>query len=267
MAFDPKAIDDYLRVVKAVGDKLDSHKELFDSDKLYEFREISSSLELNKNTALQESRKICIGVIGAVKAGKSSFLNAFLFKGQELLPKAATPMTAALTKISYSETPRAIIHFYTREDWAKIEEQSRKYEIALDAAYEKYKKKYQERIQENSMSYDYAYMSRPIIDSLQSKEEYEKTSFRSNASEIQRGSKELTDMLSDLSLLEKLGETDTVVGDVYNELNQYVGASGIYTPIVSYVELQIDNEAVKEMEIVDTPVDCQAKLTHFYAEN
>lgn len=36
-------------------------------------------------------RQLNIGVVGQVKAGKSSFLNTLLFDGQPVLPKAATP--------------------------------------------------------------------------------------------------------------------------------------------------------------------------------
>lgn len=49
----------------------------------------------------RENRKLNIGVVGQVKAGKSSFLNTLLFNGQEILPKASTPKTATLTKMEY----------------------------------------------------------------------------------------------------------------------------------------------------------------------
>ena len=82
--------------------------------------------------AQKDGRLLRIGVIGAVKAGKSSFLNALLFQGREVLPKARTPMTAALTKLSYSPTPKAIIHYYSQEDWEKICENAREYDRKLD---------------------------------------------------------------------------------------------------------------------------------------
>lgn len=65
---------------------------------------------------------LSIGVMGQVKAGKSSFLNSLLFGGQALLPEAATPKTANLTRIRYAEKPRFIAHFYKPEDWALIEQ-------------------------------------------------------------------------------------------------------------------------------------------------
>ncbi|WP_273660677.1 dynamin family protein [Pseudomonas aeruginosa] len=47
-----------------------------------------------------ENRLMNIGIVGRVKAGKSSLLNALVFDGEPILPKAATPMTAALTTIT-----------------------------------------------------------------------------------------------------------------------------------------------------------------------
>ena len=44
-----------------------------------------------------QERLLRIGIVGSVKAGKSTFLNSLLFDGQEVLPRAATPMTASLT--------------------------------------------------------------------------------------------------------------------------------------------------------------------------
>lgn len=67
---------------------------------------------------------LSIGVMGQVKAGKSSFLNSLLFNGQALLPEAATPKTANLTRIRYADKPRFTAHFYSPEDWAKLEQQA-----------------------------------------------------------------------------------------------------------------------------------------------
>lgn len=65
---------------------------------------------------------LSIGVMGQIKAGKSSFLNQLLFGGQPLLPEAATPKTANLTRIRHAETPCFTAHFYTPESWAALEE-------------------------------------------------------------------------------------------------------------------------------------------------
>ena len=39
----------------------------------------------------QEEQTLNIAIMGQVKAGKSSFLNALLFDGNPILPEAATP--------------------------------------------------------------------------------------------------------------------------------------------------------------------------------
>lgn len=63
---------------------------------------------------------LSIGVIGQVKAGKSSFLNQLLFGGQALLPEAATPKTANLTRIYHAASPCFTAHFYAPDDWATL---------------------------------------------------------------------------------------------------------------------------------------------------
>lgn len=64
---------------------------------------------------------LSIGVMGQIKAGKSSFLNQLLFGGQPLLPEAATPKTANLTRIHHAEAPCFTAHFYAPESWAALE--------------------------------------------------------------------------------------------------------------------------------------------------
>lgn len=59
---------------------------------------------------------LTIGVIGQMKCGKSTFLNAFVFE-DDVLPSAITPMTAALSVITYGEQKKIIAEFYTSEEW------------------------------------------------------------------------------------------------------------------------------------------------------
>lgn len=77
---------------------------------------------INKtNDFFRKDRKLNIGVIGQVKAGKSSFLNTLLFDGKKVLPSAATPKTATLTKIEYGTDNKITIEYYTAEEWQVIE--------------------------------------------------------------------------------------------------------------------------------------------------
>jgi len=67
-----------------------------------------------------DQQHLSIGIMGQVKAGKSSFLNALLFDGKPILPEAATPKTANLTRISYGEHPHLAVHYYSPEEWAEF---------------------------------------------------------------------------------------------------------------------------------------------------
>jgi len=63
-----------------------------------------------------ENDKLVIGVIGQMKAGKSTFLNALIFK-DEVLPAATTPMTASLTVLTYGEEKSLEAEFFTTKEW------------------------------------------------------------------------------------------------------------------------------------------------------
>ncbi|MCQ2261927.1 MAG: dynamin family protein [Bacteroidales bacterium] len=59
---------------------------------------------------------LTIGVIGQMKCGKSTFLNSFVFE-DDILPAAATPMTAALSIITYGEQKKIVAEFYDKDEW------------------------------------------------------------------------------------------------------------------------------------------------------
>lgn len=61
---------------------------------------------------------LTIGVIGQIKCGKSTVLNAIVFE-DDVLPSATTPMTAALTVITYGEKKKLKAEFYTSDEWAE----------------------------------------------------------------------------------------------------------------------------------------------------
>lgn len=166
-----------------------------------------------------------------------------IFNGENYLPKAATPMTAALTKITYSDKPKAVVHFYTQDDWNAIQRYSDLYDEGLNKEYSFYLKNFAKN--RDKITFEHS-LNKPM-----SLSEYE---LKYNCpNENQRGAKELTRMVKDSSLLKKLDGEEEIVGDIIHKLDDYVGANGRYTPIVSYVELQVDNPRVKDYEIVDTP--------------
>ena len=76
-----------------------------------------------RNTSLHEkllflekklaSNQLHLAVLGQMKRGKSSFINALL--GAEILPTGVLPVTAIITEIRYGPAPEAVILYST---WA-----------------------------------------------------------------------------------------------------------------------------------------------------
>ena len=77
-----------------------------------------------------EKDTLTIGVIGQMKCGKSTFLNSFIFE-DDILPAATTPMTAALSVITYGDRERIVAEFYTEDEWAEQKQQA---ERSIDEA-------------------------------------------------------------------------------------------------------------------------------------
>ena len=238
MGFDPAKANAYLQQARQIEQTLSEHQELFDEGKFLDFQSVTTTLETEIQRAQQDARKLSIGIVGAMKAGKSSFLNACIFGGKDVLPKAATPMTAALTRIRYSETPQATVHFYERKDWEKIEDNAQKYEEQLNTKY--------------SNIYDRSHAD--STEGVCSKQVFERTLFQQDVSEVLKSAKELTQMVgSNSAILEHLGDADVLDGDIMAKLQDYVGAHGRFTPIVNYVELEVNLPELEDLEIVDTP--------------
>ncbi|WP_232257780.1 dynamin family protein [Helicobacter pylori] len=87
----------------------------------------TEELEKTLKEMQAEDRDLKVGIIGRVKAGKSSLLNALIFEGVEVLPKAATPMTASLTILKYAKTLSAEVEFYSPKDIAELENEHERY--------------------------------------------------------------------------------------------------------------------------------------------
>lgn len=97
-----------------------------------------------------EKDTLTIGVIGQMKCGKSTFLNAFIFEN-DVLPAATTPMTAALSVITYGEKERIVAEFYTADEWAEQKMQAaRPLEDAVDSLDESKIKAAKELVEKSS---------------------------------------------------------------------------------------------------------------------
>lgn len=208
---------------------------------------------LNIDDIVSTDRNMRIGIVGEVKAGKSSFLNALIFKGKDMLPKAPTPMTAALTKIGYSEEEYALVHFYTREDWQSIENHNSEYMRVVEEEFKRLEKKYydeQKRLEEKHVDIPENLKKAPPT--REKAERLAKT--RQKPADI--ACHELIKLVEDKGILidEYLGcKPCKLTGDIINQLQEYVGSNGRLTPLVKYTELYFTDELIKGIEIVDTP--------------
>ena len=94
------AFADFADKVDRICAQLESYEGNID---LADLKAVKKNFLAKTDDFFREDRKLNIGIIGRVKAGKSTFLNSLLFNGEPVLPMAATPKTAALTKIEYDD--------------------------------------------------------------------------------------------------------------------------------------------------------------------
>ena len=81
MKFDESVFEN---ILKGLG-KYDG---FYSRDSYLELEERINSMKKRIQDSQSESRILKIGVVVEVKAGKSSFLNALIFNGEDILPKA-----------------------------------------------------------------------------------------------------------------------------------------------------------------------------------
>lgn len=91
-------------------------------DRLKKNNRIDSAFceELDKSF---ESQTLYIGVVGKMKAGKSSMVNSVVF-GDKVLSSGVAPTTVTLTEISYSEEERVIVEMMTSQDVEELKSQA-----------------------------------------------------------------------------------------------------------------------------------------------
>lgn len=249
---------------------LENGRNLIDEKVIDGFKENAERMLAQMDGIMEEGRVLRIGIVGEVKAGKSSFLNALLFEGQDILPKAPTPMTAALTKLSYSTSPTAIVHFYTTEEWQGIEKRAREYDATLDRRYEEYKERTIQAEKERQRQKSFrdraadavtgGSASRKESVKLMTRDDFERK-YRDEIPGEMRSCKEVVQMaeengINTYSLLGKqkeIAQSGNSTGQYMDDLEEYVGSRGAYTPIVKFTEIQLNNPALEGIEVIDTP--------------
>ncbi len=99
-----KSFLDFIRKVDPNFQSLVDSKIVEFTNGIRDLKETYEDFKSGGSTLISEGNILKIGVVGQVKAGKSSFLNSLFFEGETVLPKASTPMTAGLTILEYSAT-------------------------------------------------------------------------------------------------------------------------------------------------------------------
>lgn len=226
-------------------DSLTPHAATIDAEQLSSLNAFRAGLEVNLKAVRESDRDLRIAVVGQMKAGKSSFLNAAFF-GRDLLPKADTPMTAALTKIVYAPKAKAEVVFYSAADWADIEQRANEYPGAYAEA--------ERKLKEPPKSDSPFAKIRPTPHTRTAEE------IGRHVPEAIRSSRELVEMTrkQGLDVHDYLGKTkvlDVAGGaeDLACALQDYVGSGGRFTAITKMSVLHVDDIRLKGLEIIDTP--------------
>lgn len=233
----------------------------------------TEELEKTLKELQDTNRDLKVGIIGRVKAGKSSLLNALIFEGVEVLPKAATPMTASLTILKYAKTLSAEVEFYSPKDIAELKNEHERYVREFNRIVDEEVKKQKEkqslanRVKEgfkkisNKSSGNKSDKEAPK-ERILSNEEINKMAERIAKRELEKDTK-LVSSHDQYEKMKKSGLINTekldprIQANSLQELNQkllqFVGADGKYMPYTKAVQISLNNPNLKDLEVIDTP--------------
>ncbi len=232
----------------------------------------TEELEKTLKELQDTNRDLKVGIIGRVKAGKSSLLNALIFEGVEVLPKAATPMTASLTVLKYAQNLSAQVEFYSQKDIAELENEHERYvrefNKIVDEEVKKQKEKQsllnraKERLKNLNNKCSRNKSDEAPKERVLSDEEINKRAERIAKSELEKDTK-LVSSHDQYEKMKKSGSLNTekldpcIQANSLQELNQkllqFVGANGKFMPCTKAVQISLNNPNLKDLEVIDTP--------------
>lgn len=167
-----------------------------------------------------------IGIVGQVKAGKSSFLNSLFFDGENVLPRASTPMTAGLTVLEYGEEDVFTVEYYSQTEWNTFVGRAKEYD-------------------------DW------VADLRQQNPGTPIEALLGGVDEELKAAHELVESCG-AAAQGKVGhkpesQTFSGVEGLQQTLEKYVGANGAFTSVVKSLSIKLHKEALRDIRIVDTP--------------
>lgn len=234
----------------------------------------TEELEKTLKEMQAKDRDLKVGIIGRVKAGKSSLLNALIFEGVEVLPKAATPMTASLTILKYANTLSAEVEFYSPKDIAELKNEHERYVREFNRIVEEEVKKQKEKQSlSNRAKEGFRNVGNKMLGRNKNPEAAPKENILSDEEIAKRAERIAKDKLKDDTRLvsshdqyekmKKSGLLNTknldprIQANSLQELNQkllqFVGADGKYMPYTKAVQISLNNPNLKDLEVIDTP--------------
>ena len=165
-----------------------------------------------------------------MKTGKSSFLNALFFNGEEILPKAATAMTAGLTILEYSDKCYFEVEYYTVKEWALFEEYALEYKITLNQMLEEERGKDEElaQAQVKELLGDIKFIAYEMV---------------THCSQSARAKINHPNDVEHFSLS----------FDMQERLKDFVGVNGKYMPVTKSLKIYLNDSRLQNMQVIDTP--------------
>ncbi|WP_198542973.1 dynamin-like GTPase family protein [Helicobacter pylori] len=233
----------------------------------------TEELEKTLKEMQAKDRDLKVGIIGRVKAGKSSLLNALIFEGVEVLPKAATPMTASLTILKYAKTLSAEVEFYSQKDILELKNEHERYVREFNRIVDEEVKKQKEKQSLSNRAKEGFKNLGNKFSGNKSDKEAPKERVLSDKEIVERAERiakntlnEDTRLVSSYDQYEKMkksGSLNTekldphIQANSLEELNQkllqFVGADGKFMPYTKAVQISLNNPNLKDLEIIDTP--------------
>ncbi|WP_198929981.1 dynamin-like GTPase family protein, partial [Helicobacter pylori] len=233
----------------------------------------TEELEKTLKELQDTNRDLKVGIIGRVKAGKSSLLNALIFEGVEVLPKATTPMTASLTILKYANTLSAEVEFYSPKDILELKNEHERYVREFNRIVEEEVKKQKEKQSlANRAKEGFKNLSNKFSGNKSDKEapkervlsdeEIVKRAERIAKDKL-KGDEKLVSSYDQYERMKKSGLLNTknldprIQANSLEELNQkllqFVGADGKFMPCTKAVQISLNNPNLKDLEVIDTP--------------
>ncbi len=230
----------------------------------------TEELEKTLEELRAKDRDLKVGIIGRVKAGKSSLLNALIFEGKDVLPKAATPMTASLTILKYAKNLGAKAGFYSQKDISELKNEHERYEREFQRIVDEEVKKQQEK--QNPLNRAKEGLKNVFSRNKSDKEVFKEKTL-SDEEILQKARRIAKDKLNEDAKLvssfdqyerikkSALMNTETLdpriqahnLEELHQKLLQFVGANGKYMPHTKEVEISLNNPNLKDLEVIDTP--------------